>query len=94
MTVRILPGAMADIRVIKDYIAQDSPDAARNWQVAINEKCRRLGDTPGIGVARPEVIPGIRSFPVGSYLIIYRESASAVEIIRILHGARQWQDLL
>jgi toxin ParE1/3/4 len=32
-------------------------------------------------------VPGVRSFPVGNYLIFYRETGQGVEIIRVLHGA-------
>jgi toxin ParE1/3/4 len=33
-------------------------------------------------------------FPVGNYVILYRPIEAGVEIVRVLHGARQWQDLL
>lgn len=33
-------------------------------------------------------------FPVGNYLILYRPIEAGVEIVRVLHGARQWRDLL
>lgn len=49
---------------------------------------------PGIGVARPEVRPELRSFPVGNYLILYRQIDEGAEIVRVVHGARQWEDLL
>jgi toxin ParE1/3/4 len=32
--------------------------------------------------------------PAGSYLILYQQVDKGVEIARVLHGARQWQDLL
>ncbi len=49
---------------------------------------------PGMGVARPEVRPNLRIFPVGNYLILYQRIGQNAEIIRVIHGARQWQDLL
>ena len=38
--------------------------------------------------------PGLRMLPAGSYLILYQQVDKGVEIARVLHGARQWQDLL
>jgi toxin ParE1/3/4 len=32
--------------------------------------------------------------PVGNYLILYQQVEREAEIVRVLHGARQWQDLL
>jgi toxin ParE1/3/4 len=49
---------------------------------------------PGIGVSRDDVRPGLRTFPVGRYLILYRAIGDDAEIVRVVHGARQWQDLL
>lgn len=94
MTFRLRPEAEADIQAIADYIADDSPAAARRWVDGMYERCRRLGEMPGMGVARPEVRPDLRTFPSGSYLILYRQIEDGVEIVRIVHGARQWQDLL
>ena len=55
---------------------------------------RQLGQMPGMGVARPEVRPNLRSFPAGNYLILYQQVGQDSEIVRVIHGARQWQDLL
>jgi toxin ParE1/3/4 len=31
---------------------------------------------------------------MGNYLIAYREIAGGVEVVRVLHGARRWQEFL
>lgn len=49
---------------------------------------------PGLGVARPDVRPDLRMLPAGNYLILYCEIDGGAEIVRVVHGARQWQDLL
>ncbi len=94
MTFRLAPEAEADIEGIALYIAEDNPLAAKRWFDDIQRKCQRLGEAPGMGVARPDVRPGLRMFPVGNYLILYREIEQGAEIVRVLHGARQWQELL
>ncbi len=37
--------------------------------------------------------PRASYFPVGSYLILYREITGGVEIVRVVHGARDLPDL-
>jgi plasmid stabilization system protein ParE len=32
--------------------------------------------------------PGLRSFPVGDYIVIYRTNGEDVVILRVLHGSR------
>ena len=42
-----------------------------------------------MGRARPEFQPLLRSLPYGDYIIFYRRSAGGgVQIVRILHAAR------
>jgi toxin ParE1/3/4 len=94
MTFSLRPAAETDIESITSYIAQDKPAAARHWFDSIHRACERLGDMPQIGVARDDVRPGLRLFAVGNYLILYQVAKTGVEIVRVLHGARQWQVLL
>ncbi|MCE7027300.1 type II toxin-antitoxin system RelE/ParE family toxin [Jiella avicenniae] len=95
MAFRLTPRAETDITEIALYIAGHSPKAALRWQDDILKHCRNLGRMPRAGVARPEIRPDLRTFPVGNYLILYRESGDDdAEIIRVLHGARRWQDLI
>ena len=60
----------------------------------IDEACSHLAEFPEMGVARDDVRPGLRTFPARGYLILYRVIAHGIEIVRVLHGARQWQELL
>ena len=94
MAFRLTRRAESDIEDIVFHIAADSPVAAVRWQEMLLKTCRRLGEMPGLGVARPDVRPDLRLFPVGAYLILYRTIGNGAEIVRVLHGARAWQDLL
>lgn len=94
MTFRLRPQAEADIEAIALYIAQDNPVAARNWFNDIYSSCQKLGLMPGMGVARFDVRPNLRMFVVGNYLILYQQIENGVDIVRVLHGARQWRELL
>jgi toxin ParE1/3/4 len=94
MTYRLSPKALADVKSATTFIGKDSKRAARHWAVEITEKFRIIGRSPKIGVSRPELGNGLRSFPFGNYLIFYVEVKGGIEVIRVFHGARQWQDLL
>jgi toxin ParE1/3/4 len=94
MSYRLRPQAEADIEAIALYIAEDDPPDAKRWYEDIYRHCQRIGELPGIGVARPEVRPDLRSFAVRNYLILYRQTDFGAEIVRVVHGARQWDELL
>jgi toxin ParE1/3/4 len=83
-----------DIESIADYIAQDTPRAALKWIIEIEEKLESIAAAPGIGRARPNVQDGLRTFAFGNHLICYTQTNEGVEIQRVFHGARMWQDLL
>ncbi|MCY0093079.1 type II toxin-antitoxin system RelE/ParE family toxin [Hoeflea ulvae] len=94
MSFRLTPRAEADITAIVLYIAEDNPAAAVRWYDDMLRHCRNLGAVPELGVARPDVRPDLRTFPAGNYMILYRKSDEGAEIVRVVHGARQWQKLL
>ncbi|MBC7899536.1 MAG: type II toxin-antitoxin system RelE/ParE family toxin [Saprospiraceae bacterium] len=52
-----------------------------------------LAQTPKAGRERPELMPQIRSFPEGNYLIFYREFELVVAILRVLHSARDLEEI-
>jgi toxin ParE1/3/4 len=52
-----------------------------------------LANQSGSGRRREELAPGILSFPFGRYTIFYRASQDAIEIVRVLHGARDIQSI-
>jgi len=41
-----------------------------------------------MGRSRFDLSPELRGFPVGSHLIFYRPAVDGIEVIRVLHGAR------
>ena len=94
MAFRLLPSAEVDLWEILQRIAEDNPAAAERWYDSIIERCRLLGEMPRMGTEHPEVRPGLRTFPVGNYLILYREAGVGADIVRVVWGARKWQELL
>ena len=66
--------AERDLSEIWDYIAEDNESAADRTLREIDARCHLLGQHPKMGRDRSDIGPGIRSFPVGNYLIFYRET--------------------
>lgn len=94
MSFKLTPRAESDIAGIALYIAEDNPPAAVNWYNDIMRRCRNPGEMPTMGVARPDVRPDLFTFPVGNCLILCRATSDGALIVRVVHGARQWQELL
>ncbi len=86
--------AEEDLIAIWAYVAADDPDAADRLLDRIDEACAQLAEFPDMATSYEEIRPGLRLFPVRNYLILYRRIESGVEIVRVIHGARQWQNLL
>ena len=88
MKLKLTKQSKRDLDEIWDYIAQDNPDAADGFIESVYEKCCLIAERPKIGRERHELVAGIRSFPVGNYLIFYHLQDKAVIIDRILSGYR------
>ena len=85
---RITPRATQDLIEIWNYIADDSVKNADRFIDDLDETIRKLCRHPGMGRQREELAPRIRSFPHQPYVIFYREASNFIEIVRVLHGAR------
>lgn len=85
---RVAPLARSDLDEIWAYIAADSVTAADRMMDRFQELFKMLGRQTLIGEARDDILPGVRSFPAGKYVIYYRPAGAGVQIIRVIHGAR------
>ena len=82
------PLAEADILEIWDYVADDSVTAADRWLDHLDAQLRVLAMQPMMGRARNELAPGVRSFPFGRYIVFYVPLDDGIDVVRVLHGAR------
>jgi toxin ParE1/3/4 len=93
--VAIRPRALDDLSEIWAYIANDSTTSADKFVSMVDRKFRMLARDSGLGRPRPEVGENIRSFVVGRYVVFYVRLSDGVEIVRVIHGARDveaaWQ---
>lgn len=91
--LKIAASAQNDLDEIWLFIARDNRKAADRFHDLLHSKFVALAMQPHMGRARDELRRGIRSFPVGSYVIYYRDTPKLVEIARVLHGALDLEGL-
>ncbi|HEX3356374.1 MAG TPA: type II toxin-antitoxin system RelE/ParE family toxin [Tepidisphaeraceae bacterium] len=84
------PEAEGDVLGIWEFIADDDSVKSADRVIArIYDECQRLGDMPGMGHFREDLLDKRHKFwSVWSYLIVYRWEAKPIQIIAIVHGAR------
>jgi toxin ParE1/3/4 len=86
--ILIRPRAKGDLAEIWEYISEDSEARADTFLDEIDRKFQALATSPLMGRPREELAEELRSLPVGRHIIFYRPAFDGVEIVRILHGAR------
>lgn len=86
---RVTPQARKDLKEIWEYIARDSIDRADMVLERIERALQRLARSPGVGHIREDLADEHhRFFPVFSYLIAYLHDKRPIQIVRVIHGAR------
>ncbi len=88
------PEAQADLIDIWHYIGENNEAAADRILDDIDRKLTFLSNSPYIGRERIDLGSSLRSFPVGSFVIFYVPIENGIEVVRVLHGARDIENLL
>jgi toxin ParE1/3/4 len=86
--------AQEDVLDMWQFIAADSIEAADALVRRLDEVVRLLSEHPRLGMPEDKYRIGLRCMPVGNYLIFYEETPDALRILRVLHGARRWEELI
>jgi len=92
--IRISRPARRDLDEIWFFIAQDSLDAADRFVDFLTDKFSLLASSPQMGRSREDLGHELRSFPVKNYLVLYRPLKGRVDIVRVVHSARDLKALL
>ena len=90
---RIRPLAATDLEKIVQYLDSRSQQAGDHFLEEFFEATVLLADAPGVGPVRRARgrLKGIRSWPLkkfGNYLVFYFPVDVGIEVVRVLHGAR------
>jgi toxin ParE1/3/4 len=98
---RVLPAADTDLDDQAAYLAREaSLDVALRFYDAAAATFEEIARMPGLGERRPTANPRLEGLRVRrirgfeKHLIFYRPVADGIEIVRVLHGARDIDRLL
>lgn len=87
--------AEQDVDQVWECIADDNVDAADRVLDRLTEAFQQLADNPGIGHYREELGGTLcRFWLVYSYLIVYLPKSDPLQIVRVVHAARDVQGIL
>ena len=90
MAHRLAREAEAELDQIWRYVAEQSGslEIADRLIDLFTERFFILSRFPLAGKLRPELSHGLRSFPVGEYVIFYRAEEDHVRVLHVMHGRR------
>ena len=95
MRVVITEAALMDMVAIGRRIAPDNPRRATTFVDELYLRCQQLGRTPHAYPLLPgHEASGVRRRVHGNYLIFYRVAETSVEVLHVLHGARDYETIL
>lgn len=91
----ITVAASRDINSIADYIAADRQSAAVAWLTNVYRLFDTLAGQPNAGQRIETRLHGrVRLLSHGSYVVYFRPASDGVEILRVIHGARDHEKLV
>lgn len=82
-----------DLDKIWAYIDADNPPAAEKFIRSLTRTFDLLAKHDGLGTTRPHIDDLIRAFPVGRYLILFRRIDDGIEVVRVIHSARDLRNI-
>jgi toxin ParE1/3/4 len=87
--------AERDLAQITHRIVQDNLLAALDWLEKLRTVCELLATQPALGqTMRTRQFGDVRRQVFGDYLIYYEPTPQGIDILRIVHGARDQDRLL
>ncbi len=92
-TVFLSVGAEVDLLEITSFVSSGDEALVRKFVARFTEVLDRLAEHPEMGRRRDDLRPGLRSVSFNPYLVIYQIQNNAVEVVRLLHGARDIEAL-
>lgn len=85
--------AQSDLREIWDYVAQDSEFQADRLLNRFSLKFNHLARNNCLGRPRPELAQNCRSYPMDKYCFYYSPTDDGILLLRVLHSARDIQQI-
>lgn len=92
--LKITAPACRDLDDIAEYFLEKSVDAGDRFVTVFTQKCKQLAQFPHIGKPYDDLKAGLRGIGVMGYIVFYRVTDDAVEILRVVSGYRDLQTLM
>ena len=93
MKVNWTSAARAQLRDIRAFVAHSSPQYATKVVDRLTKRSQQIATFPRSGRIVPEANNvNIREVIEGPYRIIYHILEDEIDVIAVVHGARQWPD--
>lgn len=89
----LAPSAIADLEAISEYFLQHNVEVGERLFKKLNKRFQSLTQFPNLGKPYPNLHPDIRGLLENNYIIFYRVSSNAVEIVRIIDARRNVLEL-
>jgi len=99
LTLDLAEEADADIEEIGLYFARQAPEVEGRFYLAFNKTICQLVTSPFLGERcrfRNPKTKGMRVWQVSSfsnYLIFYRPKGDTLQVLRVIHGARDYMTI-
>ena len=94
MRVVFTPAAEQDLDDIWFEVAQDSVKNADTVIDRLRDRSQQLSTFPQSAPARHDISAETRALTVGRYLVLYKLADEWVEVVRVVHGARDLANLM
>jgi len=91
--LRLSSLAKSDLGEIWLFIAEDNVSVADRFIDELFSKFLILIEQPILGRDRQDVREGVRSLVCGKLVIFYKLTEGVVDIVRVLHGARDIENI-
>jgi len=91
----LTPAAVRDLVEIRAYFGIQSPAAAERVTAALERAVGSVARRPSLGHRRRDLTSrDVWFYRVFAYFVVYRRTAQACQIIRVVHAARDVASLL
>ncbi len=90
MTI-VLYQAAAEVDLVEIWlqVADDGGNQrADEYIFRLQKICELIAGQPEMGVDRPDIAKGVRSFPVDRYVIYYEQHGPELSVLRVWHTAQ------
>ncbi len=93
MNFILAPSSTRDLDRLSQYFLETNVEAGERLFKVLNQQFYNLTKFPNIGKPYPHLNPKIRGLIIEKYIIFYRVTTTQVEIVRIVDGRQDLNQL-